>query len=76
MSNNSRFCEKSAVSTFVDKLNANSGLIDQKSRGTFNSLFEVSTLILQSGSLISKRFVSLKSSTKKPVLNLESPSAS
>ena len=76
VSNNSRFWEKSAVSTLVDKFNANSGFIDQKSKGTINSLLSGSTDILQSGSFTSKKSVFLKSSTKNPVLNLDKPSVS
>ena len=76
VSNNSRFWEKSAVSTFVVKFKANSGFIDQKSKGTFNSLSSELMLILQSGSLVSNKSIFLKSSTKNPVLNLVKPSKS
>ena len=64
------------MSTLVAKFNANSGFIDQKSKGTINSLLSGSTDTLQSGSLVSKKSVFLKSSTKNPVLNLDKPSIS
>ena len=64
------------MSTLVVRSKASSGVIDQKSNGTFNSLSSELIVILQSGSLVSNKSAFLKSSTKKPVLNLDKPSAS
>ena len=60
----------------IEESNANSGLTDQKLTGAVNSFASVSTVTSQSISPMSIRLVFLKSSTKNPVLNLESPSAS
>ena len=75
-SNKSKFSEKSAVSEFIDKSKATCGDIDQRSIGTLSSFLPVSTVTLQSGLLLSNKSELLKSSTKKPDLNLVNPSAS
>ena len=60
----------------MDKSKATWGPIDQTSIGTLSSFLLESTVTLQSGLSLSNKSIFLKSSTKKPDLNLVNPSAS
>ena len=76
-SNNLVFKDVSTVVSSIEGSNANSALSDQKSTALINSLLTTSTSHLEPWVLLKFiKFLSLKSFTTNPVLNLSKPSAS